>query len=210
MKPTNSLVMAALTDLYQISMAYVYRDQGWEDIPAVFELFYRNNPFHGGYGILGGLEEGLRYVENFRFREKDIRFLRDGLVIPKKELIAEFGRELAGGIIKSEGEKYWKVIYGPWGEETCVEVRYPDDDLRIDPPMAGCDPSFFRWLKTLDCSRLVISAIPEGTVVFPRIPLIRVEGPLAVAQLVETALLTLVNYASLMITNASWYRPTAG
>ena len=42
--------------------------------------------------------------------------------------------------------------------------------------MPTCDPAFFDWLATVDCSKIKLWAIPEGTMVFPRIPLIRVEG----------------------------------
>eukprot|EP01041_Mallomonas_annulata_P002399 gene2399-4653_t len=82
------------------------------------------------------------------------------------------------------------------------------DYLRSILPM--CEPAFFDWLSTLDCSRTKIYTMREGTAVFPREPLIRVEGPLAVGQLLETTLLNLVNFPSLLTTNAARMRRAAG
>ena len=67
-------------------------------------------------------------------------------------------------------------------------------------------PHFLNFLAQLDCSSLKVFAQMEGGVVFPRVPLMRIEGPLLVAQLIETPLLTLVNYASLVATNAARHR----
>ena len=72
------------------------------------------------------------------------------------------------------------------------------------------DPAFFEFLAQLDCSSLKVFAQMEGGVVFPRVPLMRIEGPLLVALLIETPLLTLVNYASLVATNAARHRLIAG
>uniref|UniRef100_H0ZR93 nicotinate phosphoribosyltransferase n=1 Tax=Taeniopygia guttata TaxID=59729 RepID=H0ZR93_TAEGU len=72
------------------------------------------------------------------------------------------------------------------------------------------DDAFFDYLATLDASEVTVTAIPEGSVVFARVPFLQVKGPLLVVQLLETTLLCLVNYASLVATNAARFRLLAG
>lgn len=65
-----------MTDFYELTMAQTYFDQGKKDEIAYFDLFFRTNPFNGGYTMTGGLDETIEYIQNFKFEEKDIEFLR--------------------------------------------------------------------------------------------------------------------------------------
>eukprot|EP01054_Gregarina_sp_Poly1_P004736 Gregarina_sp_Poly_1__4735@NODE_252_length_10633_cov_239_890119_g220_i0_p4_GENE_NODE_252_length_10633_cov_239_890119_g220_i0NODE_252_length_10633_cov_239_890119_g220_i0_p4_ORF_typecomplete_len635_score81_01NAPRTase/PF04095_16/7_2e48NAPRTase_N/PF17767_1/1_2e41NAPRTase_N/PF17767_1/1_2e04NAPRTase_C/PF17956_1/3_6e22QRPTase_N/PF02749_16/0_00017PH_15/PF17339_2/0_12_NODE_252_length_10633_cov_239_890119_g220_i056837587 len=76
--------------------------------------------------------------------------------------------------------------------------------------MPNADNAFFEWLGTLDASKLTVYSVKEGNMVFPREPVMRIEGPLAVCQLMETTVLNLLNFASLIATNAARYRMAAG
>ena len=52
--PTSNLVTPLLTDVYQITMAYGYWKADRHLEPAVFDLFFRENPFNGKYCIFAG------------------------------------------------------------------------------------------------------------------------------------------------------------
>jgi nicotinate phosphoribosyltransferase len=64
------------------------------------------------------------------------------------------------------------------------------------------DREFLGFLGTLELS-LDLDAIPEGTVVFPNEPLVRVTGPILQCQLVETILLNIVNFQTLIATKSA-------
>ncbi|XP_076946534.1 nicotinate phosphoribosyltransferase 2-like [Bidens hawaiensis] len=153
--PTNPMVTPLLTDLYQFTMAYAYWKAGKHNERAVFDLYFRRNPFGGEYTVFAGLEECIRLIANFKCSEEEITFLRETL-----------------------------------------------------PPT--CEDGFFDYIQGIDCSDVEVYAIPEGSVVFPKIPLMRIEGPVAVVQLLETPFVNLVNYASLVTTNAARHRFVAG
>ncbi|MCC7195555.1 MAG: nicotinate phosphoribosyltransferase [Gemmatimonadaceae bacterium] len=74
---------------------------------------------------------------------------------------------------------------------------------------AGFDPAYIAYLKELRF-RCSVHSVPEGEVVFPTEPLLRVEGSLIEAQVIETLLLNLVNYQSLVATRAARIRSVAG
>jgi nicotinate phosphoribosyltransferase len=69
---------------------------------------------------------------------------------------------------------------------------------------------FINYLRNLSCSSLTVTSALPGSLVFPRVPLITVSGPLGLCQLLETTLLTLINYPTLIATNATRFRLAAG
>jgi nicotinate phosphoribosyltransferase len=134
-----------LTDLYELTMLAGYFHKEMHQKPAVFDLFFRKNPFKGGYAVFAGLESALEYLADLRFSDEDLAYL---------------------------------------------------DSLAI------FSSAFLDYLKGFRFTGRVI-APAEGTVVFPTEPLLTVEAPLAEAQLVETALLNMINFQTLIATKAA-------
>ncbi len=65
-----------VTDFYELTMAQTYFEEGKKEKEFYFDIFFRNNPFEGGYTISGGLEEIIHYIQNFQFTDKEIEYLK--------------------------------------------------------------------------------------------------------------------------------------
>jgi len=108
----------------------------------------------------------------------------------------------------------------PFGESaaivagTCPAIDYlenlsfDDNELRYLASLKGPDgialfeKSFLDYLRTMEW-KLDVEAIPEGNIAFPNEPILRVTGPIIQGQLVETALLNMVNFQTLVATKAA-------
>ncbi len=98
------------------------------------------------------------------------------------------------------------------GLEDCLRYlrafRFEDSDLTYLSSLKGddgkplFDPAFLDYLRNLRLN-LDVHAVPEGTVVFPQEPLLRIRGSILQAQLVETALLNFINFQSLIATKTA-------
>ena len=82
------------------------------------------------------------------------------------------------------------------------ELKFEKEDIEYLRSLAIFDEDFLEYLSNFSFSG-DIYAIPEGSVVFPREPLVKVIAPIMEAQLVETAILNIVNHQSLIATKAS-------
>ena len=145
MYPDDSLTLH--TDLYQINMMQVYFKQNIHNKRAVFEVFFRKNPFNNGYAVFAGLERIISYLNNLTFSQSDLDYLQS----------------------------------------------------------LGYHGEFLDYLRNLKMS-LTVRSVQEGDLVFANEPIVQVEGPLAQCQLVETALLNVVNFQTLIATKAARIR----
>ncbi len=137
--------LTMMTDLYQLTMMYGYYKCGMRDNIATFDMFYRAKGESTHYAIMAGVEQLVDYIENLKFDDEAIAYLRSLNIFDE-----DFLNELKN--FKFHGD---------------------------------------------------IQAVPEGTIVFSNEPLIRVTAPIFEAQLIETALLTIINHQTLIATKAS-------
>ena len=137
--------LTLLTDLYELTMMQGYYKNKNQNETVIFDAFFRNNPFGGGYSIMAGLEQVIDYVKELHFSDEDINYLR------------------SVGIFSEDFLDYLH------------EFKFTGD----------------------------IYSIPEGTIVLPREPLVKVIAPIMQAQLMETAILNIINHQCLIATKAA-------
>ena len=81
-------------------------------------------------------------------------------------------------------------------------LHFSDEDIAYLKGLSIFDKDFLEYLRNFKFTG-DIYAIPEGTVVFPKEPLVKVIAPIIEAQLVETAILNIINHQSLIATKAA-------
>ena len=81
-------------------------------------------------------------------------------------------------------------------------LTFSDEDIDYLRSTGTFDEDFLGYLRNFHFSG-DIYAIPEGTVVFPREPLVKIIAPIMEAQLMETAILNIINHQSLIATKAA-------
>ena len=65
-----------MIDFYELTMAQTYFNENKKDEIVYFDIFFRENPFSGGYLVACGLEETINYIKNFKFNDQEIDYLR--------------------------------------------------------------------------------------------------------------------------------------
>ncbi|MBQ8170560.1 MAG: nicotinate phosphoribosyltransferase [Oscillospiraceae bacterium] len=72
----NEQNCSMLCDFYQLTMGNGYYKTEYAQRIAYFDMFFRRVPDGGGYAICAGLEQVVEYINNLRFTDEDIEFLR--------------------------------------------------------------------------------------------------------------------------------------
>jgi len=68
--------LTMLCDYYELTMSNGYFNSGMKDKIVYFDVFYRDNPDGGGFAIAAGLEQIVEYINDLRFDDEDIEYLR--------------------------------------------------------------------------------------------------------------------------------------
>lgn len=68
--------LTMLTDFYELTMANGYFLNGKGDDTTQFDMFFRTIPDNGGFAIMAGVEQLSQYLENLKFTDEDIEYLR--------------------------------------------------------------------------------------------------------------------------------------
>ena len=122
-----------------------------ENPRVVFDMFFRRQPFGGGFSVFAGLEAVLHYISALTFSQEDLAYL---------ESLGAFHRSFL---------------------DYLADFRFSGD----------------------------IWAMDEGTLAFPGEPMVRVHAPLMEAQLIESALLAIINFQTLIATKSARVRLAA-
>ncbi|OQW33187.1 MAG: nicotinate phosphoribosyltransferase [Nitrospira sp. SG-bin1] len=140
MNPSTS---ALLTDLYELTMAQAYLEEGMEG-SAVFEFFVRKLPPHRNFLVAAGLEQVLDYLSEWHFTREELAWLDQS-----KQLSSQFLHYLEA-------------------------LRFTGN----------------------------VEAMLEGTIFFPHEPIVRIVAPLPQAQLVESRVMNLLNFQTMVASKA--------
>lgn len=73
----EKLNLTMLTDFYEITMANGYFKSGMADDIAYFDMFFRRIPDNGGFVIMAGVEQVVNYLNDLKFTDEDIEYLRN-------------------------------------------------------------------------------------------------------------------------------------
>lgn len=152
-KPPINQAMS--TDFYQLLKMAMYLHSGKQDDVATFNMFYRNNPKNGSFGIMMGNEKVIEYLQQLEFTGRDIDFIRSQWNFP--EILYEYLRELSF-------KGYVEMI----PEGTVIQPHIPL--IQITAPLAIGD---FIETYILGCMGYVIAGATNGarmTLANPSVP----------------------------------------
>lgn len=147
----NPSASALLTDLYELTMAQAYLEQGMDE-PAVFEFFVRKLPAHRNFLVAAGLEQVLDYLSELRISKEELAWLDQS------------------GRFSSQLLHYLETL------------RFTGD----------------------------VEAMPEGTIFFPHEPIFKIVAPFPEAQLVESRVINLLNFQTMVASKAARFVLAAG